>query len=147
MTSSGAWPWLRDGAMCLAVFVVFDVLGVLLTVVMDLLGFLYYTLNWSGAAPYVIWFVVGVFTATALYFRDPPRRGPDGVRVVACTAAVAFALGLLSTRLWSWSGEPVAPDHVGVTVTWLVASVVGAIWWHHVVTEQPQTDRPAAPPP
>lgn len=128
---------MRSALMCLGVFVVSDILGVVLTVVLDFLSFLYYTLNWSSAAPYVIWFVVGIFTATAIYFRDPARTSEDGVRVVVCTVAVAVVLGLLSTRVWSWSGEPVAPDHVGVTLTWLITTALATAVWHRLMTSEP----------
>lgn len=130
--------WLREGAIALAVFVVFDIIGVVLTVITDLIGLLHRTLETSAPLGYVIWFVVAVFTSVVLYVRDPARTRAEGVRTLIAAAVVATLIGLASSLVWGWTGEPVAPDHPGITITWLAGSVLAAVMWHVVMLSDPR---------
>ncbi|MEU8262678.1 hypothetical protein AB0C02_18880 [Micromonospora sp. NPDC048999] len=136
MASERLWAWVREGAIALVVFVVFDIIGVVLTVIADFTGLLHRTLETSAPLGYAIWFVVAVFTSVTLYVRDPARSRAEGVRALVAASVVATLIGLASSLVWGWTGEPVAPDHPGITITWLATSVFAAVVWHVVMLSE-----------
>lgn len=123
---------LRRTGWVLAAFLVFDVIGVVLTVVVDALAVVHR--HWESSAPlgYVLWFVVGVFCAVFVYGQavkeewESPEGRRAGSQVAILTAVAAVVLGLLSALRWSGveGVEPVAPDHRGITITYLVTVVL-----------------------
>ena len=122
---------LRDTAWVVASFIGFTLLGVLLTVVIDVAIVLHRYWEDSPPLAYVIWFVVGVFCATFIYMRGTGDDAESaagrraGSRQLAITAAVALVLAALSSLVWSPNAmEPVVPDHRGVTITFLVTVVL-----------------------
>ncbi len=114
----------------------FDVLGVILTLVL-----------WEtdAALGYVIWFVVGVFCAAFIYpimgdaDPDSPAGRRNGLLVVVITTVTALVLGMLSSLAWSASGnaEAFAPNHRGMTITYLVTVVLAVAWARFVLFREP----------
>lgn len=142
----------------LAWFLAFDIVGVLLTLLVDLAVVLHR--RWEGSSPlaYVIWFVVGVFCAVFIYFRRTSEEGPDtpagrrtGRRLVMVVGAVSLVLGFLSSLVWSGSGasEAVAPDHRGMTITYLVTVFLAVVWMRFALFREQSAapNEPADPPP
>lgn len=120
----------------------FDVVGVVLSLLVDMVIVLHR--RWEGSSPlaYVIWFVVGVFCAVFIYLRRTGDDGPEtdagrqtGLLLVVVTSVVAFVLGLLSSLFWSGSDatEAIAPDHRGVTITYLITVVLTVVWMRFVL--------------
>lgn len=123
---------LRKTGWVLGAFLIFDVVGVLLTLVVDALALLHRYWESSAALGYVVWFVIGVFCAVFIYGQtvkdewESPAGRQAGSQVSLITAVVAVALGLVSSLLWSAgdNAEPVAPDHRGITLTYLITVVL-----------------------
>lgn len=123
---------LRMTGRVLGWFLFFNLAGVVLTLLLDMAIVLHR--QWEGSSPlaYVIWFVIGVFCAACIHGApdgdgyDSPAGRRSRSRLVVVTAAVAVVLGLLASLAWSGSGasEAVAPDHRGVTLTYLATVVV-----------------------
>ncbi len=112
-----------------ALFLVFDVGGVGLTLLTDLVGFVDRVWETSALLGYTIWFVVGVFCGVFNYPFDDPESDAGrraGVDALLGTTAAALVLGAVATFFWSASEgtEPVVPDHRGVTITYLVTTVL-----------------------
>lgn len=124
--------FLRKTGWVLGAFLIFDVVGVLLTLATDLLAMVNRYWETSALLAYAVWFVVGVFCAVFIYAQtikedwESPAGRREGTLVTVITGVVAVGLGLLSSLVWSTSGggEPVAPDHRGVTITYLVTVVL-----------------------
>jgi hypothetical protein len=139
-------------------FLVFDVIGVLLTLLAELTAGLSIVLEVSDFLGYAVWFVVGVFCGICIY---PDSTGKDdhdsdegrrnGLHAIWVTGAVAAVLAALSSLVWS-SGdgvEAVAPDHRGVTITYLVTTVLTVAFARFVVFREQAgvhvESRPATP--
>lgn len=124
----------------LILFLVFDLAGVVLTLLADLVAALHIVWESSTLLAYAVWFVTGVFCA--MFIAGDPTEGdgdsPEGRRtgwrLIIITLLVAVALGFLSSFVWSASdsAEPVAPDARGVTITYL-ATVVLVVAWARLV--------------
>lgn len=123
---------LRKTGWVLGAFVLFDIVGVGLSLVLDLVALVDRHWESSAALGYVIWFVMGVFCAACIYGQtvtddwESAAGRRAGTLATALTAVVALALGLLSSLVWAGGefAEPVAPDHRGVTLTYLVTTVL-----------------------
>ena len=137
----------------------FDVVGVALTLLVDMVVVLHRRYESSSLLAYAIWFVVGVFCAVFISMPRNDEDDPDsaegrrrGLALVAVTAAVAAVLALLASFVWSGSGasEAVAPDHRGVTITYLTTVVLAVAWARFVLFRAPGRVEPrmrTAPPP
>ena len=139
-------------------FLVFDVIGVLLTLLAELTAGLSIVLEVSDFLGYAVWFVVGVFCGICIY---PDSTGKDdhdsdegrrnGLHAIWVTGAVAAVLAALSSLVWSNGGgaEAVAPDHRGVTITYLVTTVLTVAFARFVVFREQAAvqvePRPATP--
>jgi len=146
---------LRLAGRSLAGLLVFDVVGVLLTLLADVAGLLHR--HWEVSTPlgYVIWFVVGVLCAFAIYLRsddggvrdDSPAGRRRGTQLVFACAAVAVLLGALSSLVWSSgeAAEPVAPDHRDITITYLVTVVATVAWIRFVLFRERSADAGPGP--
>jgi hypothetical protein len=122
----------RTTARVLGWFLAFDLIGVLLTLLVDMAVVLHRRFEGSSPLAYVIWFVVGVFCAVCIYMGQTENDDYDsaegrkrGQKLVVITALVAGALGFFASLVWSGDArEAVAPDHRGVTITYLVTVVL-----------------------
>lgn len=119
----------RRFGRALLIFIALDVVGVGLTLLVDLVAFVDRVWETSALLGYVIWFVVGVFAGAFNYpLEDPESEAGrrSGVVALAATAAAALVLGAVAAFFWSSSEgtEPVVPDHFGVTITYLVTAVL-----------------------
>lgn len=115
--------------LALALFVSFDLAGVALTLLTDLAGFVDRVWETSALLGYTIWFVVGVFCGVFNYPFDDPESDAGrraGVEALVATTAAAVVLAAVASLFWSANEgtEPVAPDHRGVTLTYLVTTVL-----------------------
>ncbi|MGE0425942.1 MAG: hypothetical protein AB7O88_27020 [Reyranellaceae bacterium] len=121
----------------LACLVAGDIAGVFGCLLLDLVA----GRSWSGALPYVVWFVVGVFTGLFTYtiaggwtatdsardWTEQPGAARRGALIVGIALAIMLALGLLFYKLF-WSrgaaGEYYVPDSAPHTIVFFVS--VGA---------------------
>lgn len=142
--------FLRKTGWVVAWFVIFDIAGVALSLFLDLVSMVDRHWETSAALGYVIWFVVGVFCAAVIYGQaagedwDSAEGRRLGTQATIITACVALGLGLLASLVWSGSEgtEAVAPDHRGVTITYLVTVVLGVVLARFVVFRDTSGDRP-----
>ena len=142
---------LRMTGRVLGCLLAFDLVGVALTLLVDMVAGLHRVWEGSSFLAYVIWFVAGVFCATFIYFRstdegyDSPEERRRGLQLLVITSVVAVVLGMLSSFVWSDSGagEAVAPDHRGVTITYLVTVVLAVAWVRFVLFRErpPESER------
>ncbi|HEY3517673.1 MAG TPA: hypothetical protein VGL98_11555 [Gammaproteobacteria bacterium] len=132
----------RTTGRVLGWLLIFDVVGVLLTLIVDAMVVLHRWFESSSLLGYAIWFVVGVFCGVFIYMAQSSADDHDsaegrrrGQRLVGVTAAVAAVLALLSSFVWSGSEatEAVAPDHRGVTITYLITVVLTVAWGRFVL--------------
>ena len=147
---------LRMTGRVLGCLLAFDLVGVALTLLVAMVAGLHRVWESSSFLSYVIWFVAGVFCAMFIYFRsthddyDSPEGRRRGLQLLVMTSVVAVVLGILSSFVWSDSGagEAVAPDHRGVTITYLVTVVLVVAWARfvlfrgHVRAEPGSAERP-----
>lgn len=151
--------WLRKFAWVLGAFVVFDVLGVGLTLLAEGYAGLHRVWEVSTALGYVVWAVTGVFCAVVIYgpVLDGDPESPEGLRqgsrLVQVTAGVAVLLAGVSSLFWSSAEgtELVAPDHRGVTLTYLATVPIVVAWARYVLFRPSRgpwvdLDAPAAAP-
>lgn len=147
---------LRITGRVLACFLLFDVICVVLTLFAEFVAAI--DIVWETSPPmyYAVWFVVGVFCALAIYMRSDdrdvtsPAAHRRGTTLVIITGLVAVALGFLSSLVWRGGdfAEPVAPDHAGITITYLVTVTLGVAWARFVLFREPLVaSADAAPPP
>ena len=122
---------LRMTGRVLVCFLAFDVVGVVLTLLVELVAALDIVWESSTLLGYVVWFVVGVFCALFIYVRsdddyDSPEVRRRGLKLLVIASVLAVALGALSSLVWSENGadELVAPDHRGITITYLTTVVL-----------------------
>jgi hypothetical protein len=112
----------------------------------------------SGALPYAIWFVLGIFTGLfafggAAEGASGPGEGDWGARpgagrvaniVLAAGAGLLVALGLFFNAIW-WSegvnGEYFVPDSAPHTVTFFVSVLAGMWLGRHAFVEEGQAAR------
>jgi hypothetical protein len=131
----GAVRWLKLTMWVVVLIVVFDVVGVVLTVGADLLGLLHWRLETSTPLGYVVWFVTGVFCSLAIYgvaggMDDSPQARRRGWEAAAVTLVCAPALLGASSVFWVHGTDvAVAPDSPSITVTYLLTVVFGVAWW------------------
>lgn len=141
---------LRKTGWVLGAFVVFDIVGVGLSLLLDLVALVDRHWESSAALGYVIWFVMGVFCAACIYGQvvredwESPAGRRTGTLAVAITAVVAVVLGMLASLVWAGGdfAEPVAPDHAGVTITYLATTVLAVALARFVVFRDASGDRP-----
>lgn len=115
----------------LGLFLVLALAGVGLTLFTELVGLVDGRRETTALLGYVIWSVVGVFCGTFIYFSsegepDSPEGRRTGLTVLGVTMEVALLLGSLSALVGSGSeaAQPIAPEHRGVTLTYLVTVVL-----------------------
>lgn len=144
---------LRMTGRVVVCFLVFDVIGVALMLLAELVAALDIVWESSGALGYAVWFVTGVFCAMVIYDRPPdhdvvsPTARRRGTQLVIVTGVIAVAVGMLSSLVWSGGGfiVPVAPADPGVTITYLATVVLGVAWVRFVLLRAPAPATPAPP--
>lgn len=126
---------MRRAAAVLGLLVLFDVLGVVLTVVADLLGLVHRVLETSSPLGFAIWFVTGVFCSLAIYGVAGGMDGSEqarqrGSEAWVVTAVCALGVGAASSLLWAdGTDAAVVPDSAPLTITYLATVVAGVAWW------------------
>lgn len=126
--------WARITIRAAIGLVLFDLVGVVLTLVAQFIASIDIVMEWSIGAGYAVWFVTGVlcaaFIGSSTLFPEggttPSAR--DGVRLTLVTGIVVCIAGWLASFIWSdgIDGEAMVPDDRRLTITYL-ASVVTAL--------------------
>ena len=143
---------LKSLAILLFWLVAADLAGVVACLVFDIAPLRYD----SGALPYAIWFVLGVFTglvalgsaaeAASGEGQEDWGRRPGAARIAnivfAAGAALLLGLGLVFNAIW-WSqgvnGEYFVPDSAPHTITFFVSVLAGMLLARHALVEERKT--------
>mgnify|MGYP003575310145 CR=1 FL=1 len=143
---------LRSLAFLFFWLVAADIGGVLACLVFDIAPLRYD----SGALPYAIWFVLGIFTGLIAFGTAAEAAAGDGNEdwgrragagrianiVIAAGAALLLALGLFFNAIW-WSqgvnGEYFVPDSAPHTITFFVSVLAGMVIGRHALVEDRKT--------
>lgn len=138
---------LKIVAAILGCLIVADIVGVIACVVMDVGSPRY----WSAPLPYVIWFVLGVFTALMAYnaagawtaadpdkeWTEQPGASRRGAIIVAIAVLEMLALSALFYGLF-WSrgvaGEYFVPDSAPHTIVFFVSVGGSMLFFHRLLT-------------
>ncbi|MFT4262419.1 MAG: hypothetical protein QM572_03470 [Nocardioides sp.] len=130
---------LRTALATLGWIALFDVLGVVLLLLAELVAALDIVWQDSIGLGYVVWFVTGVFCSVTIYLHGNEDASVDVVRRagllrVAVTIPVCLLVGLVSSPFWADDVEVRAPPDSGpLTITYLVTIVAAMLFWHFVV--------------
>ena len=143
---------LRSLAFLFFWLVAADIGGVLACLILDITPLRY----GSGALPYAIWFVLGIFTGLIAFGTAAEAAAGDGNEdwgrragagrianiVIAAGAVLLLGLGLLFYAIW-WSqgarGEYFVPDSAPHTITFFVSVLAGMLIGRHALVEKRTT--------
>lgn len=139
-------------AAILGCLIVADVVGVIACLVIDVAPLRFK----SAPLPYVIWFVLGVFTGLFAYnaagswispdatgdWSEKPGAPRRGTLIVAVGAVVLIALGLLFHMLY-WrrgvAGEYFVPDSAPHTIVFFASVGLSMLFFRWALMPQPRT--------
>lgn len=125
--------WVRITIRAAIGLVLFDLVGVALTLLAQFIASVDIVMEWSVGAGYAVWFVTGVLCAAFIGMptllpedgKAPTAR--DGLRLTLVSGIVAGIVGWLASFIWSdgIDGEAMVPDDRRLTITYLASVVVG----------------------
>lgn len=154
--------FLKVAAMTLVYVCVFDVVGMLIATVLDILGALPIR-GHSSALYYVVWFVLGVFAGMLIYggsgkwitgrpeaeFEQSEANRRIGPLVIAGTCVtLAILSGAFYAIWWRYPTEPsfYVPDSMSCTLTFFISIFLATIFAHKTFGPGGKVYRPSGTP-